>query len=75
MSRSRARSTSMRLPAIADAHCHYWTPGTHRWLQAVPPKLQPISRDYLPTTQLEDLAGLGIDLRETVYIQAQMHAS
>ena len=39
----------------------------------MPPKLQPISRDYLPTTQLEDLTGL--DLRETVYIQAQMHAS
>ena len=64
---------NMRLPAIADAHCHYWTPGTHRWLQEVPPKLQPISRDYLPATQLEDLTGL--DLRETVYIQANMHVT
>ena len=41
----------------------------------MPPKLQPISRDYLPTTHLEDLTGLGLDLRESVYIQAQMHAS
>ena len=63
----------MRLPAIADAHCHYWTPGTHRWLLEVPPKLRPLCRDYLPTTQLEDLTGL--DLRETVYIQSNMHAA
>ena len=70
---THARSENMRLPAFADAHCHYWTPGTHRWLQEVPPKLQPISRDYLPATQLEDLTGL--DLRETVYIQANMHVT
>ena len=64
---------SMRLPAIADAHCHYWTPGTHRWLLEVPLKLRPLCRDYLPTTQMEDLTGL--DLRETVYIQSNMHAA
>ena len=73
---THARSENMRLPAFADAHCHYWTPGTHRWLQEVPPKLQPIIRDYLPATQLEDLeACTGLDLRETVYIQANMHVT
>ena len=65
----------MRLPtlAIADAHCHYWTPRTHRWLKSVDEKLQPLCRHYLPTSHLADLAG--IDLRETVYIQSNMHAS
>ena len=69
----------MRLPAIADAHCHYWTPRTHRWLQDVPAKLRPLSCDYLPASHLADFdlawTKVELELRETVYIQANMHSS
>ena len=66
----------MRLP-IADAHCHYWTPRTHKWLQDAQ---RPFSREYLPASHLKDLdlawtKDLDLDLRETVYIQANMHAA
>lgn len=69
----------LKLPTVpvADPHCHYWTPNTHCWLHELADpdhafhKLAPLCRDYLPRHHLADM--LKIDLRETVYIQADMH--
>lgn len=75
----RCEECQLALPTvpIADSHCHYWTPSTHRWLHELSDpnhpfhKLAPLCRPYMPKHHLDDLRRL--DLRETVYIQADMH--
>ena len=72
---------SQELPPVpfADPHCHYWSPKTHQWLDVVKNdpshpfhKFAPLARPYFPAEHKADLAG--VDLRESVYIQANMHA-
>ncbi|MBO0682075.1 MAG: amidohydrolase family protein [Candidatus Dormibacteraeota bacterium] len=62
------------MPAIVDAHQHFWTYGTYQtsWMEAPPyagdPALRPLRRSFRPADLVAELEAAGVD--RTVTIEA-----